>query len=275
MSGFSVSPGGMEQLERAGEGRYPGVYVTTLGGGDVSPQSVVVTLPPGKGLQFAGNLLVYGKRPDGSFGQLGSYEGTLTPDRQTFTADTSVDLALSDADPTNSLLIGVKAPADAEPGESNLLFTVGDYAPTDAPVNVTTGFSVSPGGLEQLERAGEARYAGVYVTALEKGNVSPQSVVVKLPPGRGLRFAGNLLVFGKKSDGTFGQLGAYEGALTQDGQTFTANSVVDLALSEADSTNSLLIGVKALADAVPGESNLLFAVGDHALTSAPVNVTDT
>ncbi|GAA4934532.1 hypothetical protein GCM10023237_66030 [Streptomyces coeruleoprunus] len=274
---FSVSPGGTATLERGtGKFGWPGVYVKALGSGGVAPQTVRVTLPAGKGLQFhgSGNLIVYGEDRDGRFGQLASYGGTLSVDKQTFTTDGPVDLHLGTNGKTNSLLIGVVAPADAVLGETKLTFTVGDRPPTSAPVNVTVGFSVSPGGTTTLER-GKSAWPGVYAKALGDGGVAPQTVRVTLPPGKGLQFhgSGNLIVYGEDRDGHFGQLASYGGTLSADKQTFTTHGPVDLHLWKAQASNSLLIGLVAPADAVPGETKPTFTVGGQPPTSAPVNVT--
>ncbi|MFD7908036.1 hypothetical protein ACFV4G_38090 [Kitasatospora sp. NPDC059747] len=138
----------------------------------------------------------------------------------------------------------------------------------------TDGFSVSPGGPVTVTRAGDPKYAGVFVTPLEPDSVPPQTVVVTLPPGRGLRFAGSLMVFGKRADGSIGPLASYDGTLSPDGQTFTTDGPVDLALSTADPSNELMVEVKALAEAPTGGSDLAFTVGDHAPVSVTVNVTD-
>ncbi|GHC32018.1 hypothetical protein GCM10010507_00190 [Streptomyces cinnamoneus] len=267
---FSVWPGGLTTLERGtGKAGWPGVYVKALGGGTVLPQTVRVTLPPGRHLQFSGSgsLMVFGKKKDGGFGPLATYSGSLSDDKQTFTTHGPVDLLLSKEGTTNSLLVEVQAPADAVLGEARLTFTVGDHAPTSAPVDVTVGFSVSPGGPTKVKRGQDQAWPGIYVKALGDG-VPPQRVSVRLPGGKGLRFygSGNLLVWGNGQ-----QLASYGGILSDDKQTFTTGGPVDLHLSGAGTSNSLLIGVQIPADAELGEAKPAFTVGDKS-TYAPVEV---
>ncbi|SPF06464.1 NHL repeat-containing protein [Streptomyces sp. MA5143a] len=275
---FLVYSGGRTRVVRGtGALAWPGVYVKSLGEGNVAPQTVRVTLPPGKGLQFhgSGNLIVLGEDENGAFRQLASYDGTLSDDKQTFTTHGPVDLHLHKAGASNSLLIGVVAPADAVPGETELTFTVGDHPPTAAPVEITATFSVSPGGRTRVQRGtGAFAWPGVYVKSLGEGNVAPQTVRVTLPPGKGLQFhgSGNLIVYGEDENGVSRQLASYGGTLSDDKQTFTTHGPVDLHLHKAGASNSLLIGVVAPADAVPGETELTFTVADHPPTAAPVDV---
>ncbi|MFI1178833.1 hypothetical protein ACH4UT_04675 [Streptomyces sp. NPDC020799] len=264
---IAVWSGGMTTLDRSGGAGWPGVYVKALGDGWIPPQTVSVQLPKGKNLRFSGSgtLLVY--LADGSPYY---YGGTVSADKQTFTTNSPVDLHLSGAGATNSLLVAVEAPDGAELGEAQLTFTVGDLPPTAAPVDVVVGFSVTPGGPTTVRRGQDLAMPGMFVNQLGVGKVPPQTVSVRLPEGKNLQFhgGGNLLVWG---DGR--QLASYGGTLSEDKQTFTTNGPVDLRLSGPGASNSLLILVHTPEDAVLGDTNLTFTVGGKQ-TVAPVTVID-
>ncbi|MBP2401658.1 NHL repeat-containing protein [Streptomyces syringium] len=261
---IAVWSGGMTTLDRSGGAGWPGVYVKALGGGWIPPQTVSVQLPKGKNLRFSGSgtLLVYLED-----GNTYSYDGTLSEDQQTFTTNSPVDLHLSGAGATNSLLIAVEAPDNAVLGEAQLTFTVGDQPPTASPVDVVVGFSVTPGGPTELRRGQDLAMPGIYVKQLGGGQVPPQTVSVRLPEGKNLQFygSGNLIVYVSPEEQY-----PYGGRLSADKQAFTADNV-DLRLSGPGTSSSLLILVHTPDDAVLGEGDLTFTVGGKQAV-APVDV---
>ncbi|WP_380282436.1 hypothetical protein [Kitasatospora purpeofusca] len=133
-SRFSVSPGGPVNLVRGGAPGYVGVELQALADGGVPPQKVRVTIPQGKGLQVADRLIL-GIVQDGQWRELGSYQGTLSPDGQSLTFD-DIDLALAGKGSKSGALIEVSAAAGAPLGDTSLTFQVGDQISASSLIHV-------------------------------------------------------------------------------------------------------------------------------------------
>ncbi|MEU4994834.1 NHL repeat-containing protein [Streptomyces sp. NPDC021622] len=130
---FSVSPGGPVTLVRAGASGYAGVVLQNVGDGDVPSQKVRVTLP--QGLQFTSDRLVVGVMQGTQWKEMGSYQGTLTPDGRTL-AFQRVDLALPSKGAKSGALVEVNASADAPLGDSTLGFRVGGQTSRSSTIHV-------------------------------------------------------------------------------------------------------------------------------------------
>ncbi|UQA93700.1 RCC1 domain-containing protein [Streptomyces halobius] len=127
---------------------------------------------------------------------------------------------------------------------------------------------------QTLTLAGEVGYPGVHLAA--EGTVSAaQSVRVTLPQGKGLRFvaqggpAGHMLTVMDPVRG----INHFPGNLSTDGQTLTFNNV-DLALPQRGSWSRAWVAVKASPDALLGDTNLTFQIGDRTGPSTPIHVVD-
>jgi len=121
---FSVKPGGNEVHVKRGEVCYPGVEVDAVGDGVVWPQTVVVTLPEGKGLHFTkeGNPhYVLKVQPHG--GREKPYPGESEDGKSVTFKD--VDLGLSGEGSFSRAWVAVLADHDAPLGETHLSFRVG------------------------------------------------------------------------------------------------------------------------------------------------------
>ncbi|MFJ8387693.1 hypothetical protein ACIQ9Q_24825 [Streptomyces sp. NPDC094438] len=131
---FSVTPGGPPpvQLQRGGTNPgYPGVKLSVKEG-TVSPQRVYVALPQGKGLRFATDAVNVLASPASA---PVPYHGTFSDDEQTLVVE-KVDLALSGEASAPVVFVAVLAPKDAQPGDANLLFCVGDRTSASTLVQV-------------------------------------------------------------------------------------------------------------------------------------------
>ncbi|MFD3582560.1 RICIN domain-containing protein [Streptomyces sp. NPDC058683] len=132
----AVTPGGPPDvmLTPAGEIGYPGVRLDAEG--TVYQQTVRVSLPEGKGLEFVaegnpGYLLTI----QDAGGATTSYAGNLSPDGQTLTF-TNVDLALPGKGSTSRAWIPVRALPTAPLGDTSLSFTVGDQTSPSTPMHI-------------------------------------------------------------------------------------------------------------------------------------------
>ncbi|MFE0177167.1 hypothetical protein ACFWZ2_33165 [Streptomyces sp. NPDC059002] len=130
---FSVSPGGPATLVRAGASGYAGVVLQNVGDGDVPSQKVRVTLP--QGLRFTSDRLVVGVMQGTQWKEMGSYQGTLTPDGRTL-AFQRVDLVLPSKGAKSGALVEVNASADAPLGDSTLGFRIGGQTSRSSTIHV-------------------------------------------------------------------------------------------------------------------------------------------
>jgi hypothetical protein len=127
LAGFSVKPGGKEAEVKRGEVCYPGVELDGEGDGVVRPQTVVVTLPEGKGLHFTkeGNPhYVLKVQPHG--GREKPYPGESEDGKSVTFKD--VDLGLSGEGSFSRAWVAVLADHDAPLGETHLFFRVGSQS---------------------------------------------------------------------------------------------------------------------------------------------------
>lgn len=262
---FSLLPGGPPDvtLSREGESGYPGVLLRANQEGPFPHQNVYVSLPDGSGLEFVANGLTVG-------GSENYYIGNLSKDGRVLTFE-KVDLTLKEKGSTVTAWVAARATADSLPGNTSLLFCVGDQTSPSTAVHIVDhiSFAVTPGvSPVQLTRGGSLGYPGVQLR-VGAGTVSAQDVHVALPQGKGLQFAEiGLTVQPAHGEGRF-----YPGILSEDGQAFTAEGV-DLLLSGERATATAWIGVKAPGDAQLGPMYLTFCVGDQASLSSLVQVTD-
>lgn len=141
---FSVTPpeppDGVVTLPRGGEIRYPGVELRADERGPFPRQTVTVTLPQGKGLQFVSEggpsvyqLTVQALR-DGH-GTVLYTAKSLSPDGQTLAFE-GVDLGLSGERSTSRAWVAVKAANDAPLGDTHLSFQVGGQTSNSTLVHV-------------------------------------------------------------------------------------------------------------------------------------------
>ncbi|GHE05104.1 hypothetical protein [Streptomyces alanosinicus] len=126
---FSVSPGDPVSLKRGVETRYPGVQLQNGGQAAVPPQNIKVTLPPGKGLEFASYKLTVMD----AFQNTRQYNGNVSADGLTFP---DVNLALPQGGSTSVMWVEVKAGAGAPLGSTYLSFSIGDKTSPSSMLNV-------------------------------------------------------------------------------------------------------------------------------------------
>ncbi|MGW1616330.1 hypothetical protein ACWCQZ_44175 [Streptomyces sp. NPDC002285] len=274
---YEVVPGGPPDvvLVPGGPIGYPGVVVVNTGGAPVGERTVMVELPPGKGLQWgAGGL------PDYQFTVLdggGPYQGTPSSDGRTLTFE-GVDLDVP-ADSRKVMWVGVSATPDALPGYTTLHFTVGGQAANSTPVRIGSSvvnppFSAEPGGPPEvlLEQGGPNGYPGVKLTNNGDEPVPPLTVTVRLPQDSQVSWGQpglpdhQLTVLDAQ-----GTTRAYAGTLSDDGQSLTFDGV-DLHIPGLGSQSVMWVGVSATDDAPLAYTSLLFSVGDQQSASTPVIV---
>ncbi|MFD8818208.1 hypothetical protein ACFV23_43655, partial [Streptomyces sp. NPDC059627] len=137
-SALSVFPGGPPEvtLTHAGSTGYPGVRLVADGDGTVPAQSVRVSLPEGKGLQFVaegnpGYLLAV----QGPGGTQKSFPGAVSADGQSITFK-NVDLALLGKGSESRAWVAVRASRNAPLGETHLNFRIGDRATSSTLIHV-------------------------------------------------------------------------------------------------------------------------------------------
>ncbi|MGW1071671.1 hypothetical protein [Streptomyces sp. NPDC002537] len=139
-SGFSVSPSGDPMtLPRDGKTCYPGVHLQAGEEGDVSRQTVQVSLPSATGLQFVpenNNLVQLIVRDD--YRNESRYDETLPRHGQTVTFE-NVDLALSGKGSSSLLMIAVKALAHGPARDAGLTFLVGTKKSASTLLRVQAG----------------------------------------------------------------------------------------------------------------------------------------
>ncbi|MFC9679037.1 hypothetical protein [Streptomyces sp. NPDC056948] len=272
---FAVLPGGPPdvELQPGGTVGYPGVVVKNTGQAPVGEQTLTVSLPAGRGLQWGSSTLPdYQITVDGT-----PYPGTLSPDGQTLTCE-NIDLAIP---PGGQAVIwaGVSAAADAAPGYTDLHFTVGGQAADSTPVRIgttvlTPPFSLTPGGPPEvlLVPGGATGYPGVGLANTGDQPVPPQTVTVQLPPDTNLLWGQpeipdlQLTVLDAQGSTT-----PYTGTLSPDGQSLTFTDV-DPGIPAPGSGSLMWVGVSAADDAALVYTSLVFTVGDRTSASTPVIV---
>ncbi|WP_217549810.1 hypothetical protein [Streptomyces sp. GbtcB6] len=104
--------------------------------------------------------------------------------------------------------------------------------------------------------------------------MSPQSIVVNLPSGKGLEFVPErgrnyqLTVYsGSKNTRS------YDGELSSDGESLTFRNI-DLALSPDNLESAVWVAVKANQTALAGTTQLTFKMGGVESASTPIEVTE-
>lgn len=135
---FFLSPGGPPDVTQTPGGAtgYPGVKVTADRNGKVSPQTVVVSLPQDRGLQFVEEGQPgYQLTVLDSHGAQKNHLGDLSADGQTLTFK-NVRLGLSGKASTSTVWVAVKASNKATPGHTSVTFRVGHRTGHSTTINV-------------------------------------------------------------------------------------------------------------------------------------------
>ncbi|WP_150249649.1 hypothetical protein [Streptomyces albofaciens] len=277
---FSASPGGPPEdlLEPAGAVRYPGVKLTKVDDGPVSPLTVTVRLPQD-------TQLLWGKpgAPDHQLTvhdlQTGTntvYTGTLSDDGQSLTF-TNVDPRLPAPGAESLMWVGVSAAADAAPAYTSLVFSLDDQECASTPVKVEPApvFVVEPGGppdvtLVQGEPA--PGYPGVRVRNTSSSTLhADMAVTVALPAGSGLSFVAEAgadyqLTVNSPVSGEV----QYTGNLSDDQQSLTFDKVrLDVTAGE---TVELWVAVRAAQSSPAGPAELTFTVNSSTSSSTPIDI---
>jgi sugar lactone lactonase YvrE len=123
---------------------------------------------------------------------------------------------------------------------------------------------------------GSTTYSGVRVDYVPAGTVPvpPQTIVVTLPPGRGLAFVpqhGSKCMVTVQEMYPPAKLQSYDGELSGDSQTLTIHNV-DLLLSSANLESGVWVAITAEANAPSGTSRLTYNVGGKQSGSTPIDV---
>ncbi|MEU5127485.1 hypothetical protein [Streptomyces mobaraensis] len=191
---FTLTPGGPPDVVTAvgGETGYPGIRITATGDEPVPPLDAYVALPRGMGLEFhpegGANCLLTVRD---AHGKTTAYPGNPSPDGRSLTFR-GVDPALPGKGSASTAWVAVRASCGARPGNTALVFCLGDAASPSTTVRIADDipFSVFPGGPPDiiLDHDHPVGYPGVRVRADDDGTVSPQDVYVALPREKRLRF---------------------------------------------------------------------------------------
>ncbi|MFI0740480.1 hypothetical protein ACH4PU_20670 [Streptomyces sp. NPDC021100] len=288
---FTLAPGGPPDVvtTTAGETGYPGIRITATGDEPVPPLGAYVALPRGKGLEFhaegGANCLLTVRD---AHGKTTAYPGNPSPDGRSLTFQ-GVGPALSGKGSVSTAWVAVRAGGGARPGNTALVFCLGDATSPSTPVRIADDipFSVFPGGPPDitLDHDHPVGYPGVRVRADDDGTVSPQDVYVALPRERRLRFhAESGPNHGLTVQDRHGTQHLFPGHAASDGRAVLFPGV-DLFLSEKGAESTLWVAVTAEPATAPADSArpdapaapkeptaLAFCVGVRTARSTPVVV---